>query len=68
MNVITPKAKITAAEIERRRKALRQADASNRIEGIYRDPATDAIFEASVCGEITVTDVVPLLKARLNLA
>ena len=65
--VVKPKSKVSVAEIQRRRAALRQADASNRIEGIFRDPATDAIFEASVRGEIEVTDVVPLLKAQLGL-
>jgi hypothetical protein len=41
MNVITPakpKAKISAEEMERRREAVRQADASNRIEGRFPTP------------------------------
>ena len=63
---VRPKA-ISAADEARRRRALRQADANNRLEGIFRDPATDAIFEASVRGDIKVTDVVPYLKARLGL-
>lgn len=62
-----PAPAITDAEIARRRKALRQADANNRLEGIFRDPATDEIFEASVRGEIEITDVVPRLKAQLGL-
>jgi hypothetical protein len=61
------KSRITEAEMERRREAVRQADADNRLEGIYRDPDSDAIFEAFIRGEIEVTDMVPLLKARLGL-
>ena len=57
------KPKITPEEMERRREALRQADASNRIEGAFREPETDAIFEAFICGEIEVHEINPLLKA-----
>ncbi len=69
MNYIAPKSKaeISAAEVERRRKALRRADAHNRIEGIFRNPETDPIFEAAVRGDIEVTAIVPLLKAQLGL-
>jgi hypothetical protein len=64
---IQPKARISAAEMERRRKALRSADAHNRIEGVFRGPETDDLFEAAVRGDIEVTEIVPLLKARLGL-
>jgi hypothetical protein len=70
MNVIAPrkpKTAISAAEMERRCEALRQADASNRIEGLYRGPETDAIFEAFVRGDIEATDMVPRLRAQLGL-
>lgn len=50
------------AEIARRREALRQADATNRLEGIYRDPATDAIFEAHIRGEIDSRELEMRLK------
>jgi hypothetical protein len=53
--------------MERRRKALRSADAHNRIEGVFRGPETDDLFEAAVRGDIEVTEIVPLLKARLGL-
>ena len=59
--------KLSPAERDRRRKALRQADASNRIEGVFRDPKNDDLFEASLRGDIEITDIVPLLKARLGL-
>ena len=61
------KPRLPAEEVEQRRESLRQADANSRLEGQYRDPAHDDIFEASVRGDIEVTDVVPLLKARLGL-
>jgi hypothetical protein len=69
MNVITPtktKAKISVEEMERRREALRQADASNRIEGLKRGPETDSIFDAYIHGEIEATDMIPRLKALHN--
>lgn len=58
-----PKARISTAEIERRRKALRQADASNRIEGQFRSPRSEPIFEAFIQGDIELEDVLPRLKA-----
>ncbi len=68
MNYVAPqpKAKITAAESERRRKIVRMGDAHNRIEGIFREPATDEIVEAFVRGDIEATDLVPLFKAQLE--
>ena len=61
------KARISAEEVARRREALRQADASNRIEGIFRDPESDAVFEAHIRGDIDVTEIVPRLKAQLGI-
>jgi hypothetical protein len=55
---------ISATEMERRRMIVRQADANNRLEGIYREPATDAVVEAFIRGDIEVTDMVPLFKAQ----
>jgi hypothetical protein len=60
----TAKAKISAAEVERRRKIVCQADANNRLEGVYRDPATDDIFDAYVRGDIAAAEMIPLLKAK----
>ncbi len=54
---------ISAAEMERRRKALRQADASNRIEGQFRSPESSPIFEAFIHGEIEMDEILPRLKA-----
>jgi hypothetical protein len=64
---IRTKARISAEEVARRREALRQADASNRIEGIFRDAESDAVFEAHIRGEIDVTEIVPRLKAQLGI-
>jgi len=64
---IKTKAAISAEEVARRREALRQADASNRIEGIFRDAESDAVFEAHIRGEIDVTEIVPRLKAQLGI-
>jgi hypothetical protein len=63
---ITPR--ISAEEMARRREIVRRADAHNRIEGIIRDSASDAIFEAFIRGEIDVTEMVPRFKAHLGLS
>jgi hypothetical protein len=59
------KPRISAEEMTRRREALRRADAHNRIEGIFRGPESDDIFEAFVRGEIDATEIAPYLDARL---
>ena len=64
MAVITEtKTKISPAEIERRRKAVRQADADNRIEGQFSSAAGDEIFEAFVRGEIDQSEILHRLHA-----
>jgi hypothetical protein len=60
---ITRKPKISAGEMERRRRALRQADASNRLEGQFRSSASASVFEAYIQGEIEMDEVLPRLKA-----
>jgi hypothetical protein len=70
MNVISPKkaeAKISVEEMERRREALRQADASNRIEGLFRNPVTTPIYEEFIRGEIELADIWPRVQAALQL-
>jgi Antitoxin VbhA len=54
---------ISAAEMERRRQALRQADAGNRIEGQFRSPESGPIFEAFIRGDIEMDDILPRLNA-----
>lgn len=56
-----------AEEIARRREAVRQADACNRIEGIPHDPATDPIFEAWILGEIDSEEMIARIKALLRV-
>ena len=65
-----PKPKIPPEEMQRRREAVRQADACHRIEGIFpdADPEADAIVEAFIRGEIDAADLVPRLKAHLELS
>jgi hypothetical protein len=55
--------RISAAEMACRRKHVRIADAENRLEGITRSRASDAVFEAYIRGEIEATEIVPRLKA-----
>jgi hypothetical protein len=54
---------ISEAEMERRRAALRQADASSRIEGQFRSAESAPIFEAFIRGDIEMDDILPRLKA-----
>jgi len=54
---------ISPEEIARRREHVRVADADNRIEGICRDPESDAIFDAYRRGEIDATEIITRLKA-----
>jgi hypothetical protein len=42
---------------------LRQADASNRIEGLYRNPNGDAVYEAFIRGEIELNEILPRIQA-----
>ena len=60
---VKPKSKISAAEMQRRREALRHAKAHSRIEGQYPSPEGEAIFEAFVRGEIERDEILPRLHA-----
>lgn len=62
-SAIAPRPTISAAEVERRREALRQAHASNRIEGVFRSRESDPLFEAFVRGDIELDDVLIGIKA-----
>ena len=64
MAVITEtKPKISAAETERRRDAVRRAAAHNRIEGQFSSPEGNKIFDAFVRGEIDQSEILPRLNA-----
>ena len=68
MNTIAaakPKIRISADEMERRREAVRQADASNRIEGCFPSAETTAIYEEFIRGDIEWSDVWPRVHALL---
>jgi hypothetical protein len=49
--------KITPEEQARRRYAVEQANAHNRIEGIMPNTAADAIYERWIAGEIDSDEV-----------
>ena len=57
------KPKISAAEMERRRDAVRYAVSHNRIEGQFMSPQSTAIFEAYVRGEIDEPEIEQQLLA-----
>jgi hypothetical protein len=55
--------RITAEEMARRGEHVRRADTANRLQGITRSAASEAIFAAYVRGDIGVTEIIPRLKA-----
>ena len=59
-----PKRRLSTTEAELRRDVVRQADANNRLEGVYRGPETERIVEAFVRGDIEVTDMARLFRAQ----
>ena len=64
MAVITEtKPRISAAEMESRRDAVRRAAAHNRIEGQFPGPAGKEIFDAFIRGEIDQSEILPRLNA-----
>ena len=63
VSVMQPKPKISAAEMERRREALRRADAHNRIEGQFPSPESTEIFEAFIRGDLDRNQILPRLNA-----
>jgi hypothetical protein len=54
--------RISAEEVARRREHVRTADANNRIEGIFRDSESDAVFDAYVRGDIEAPEIITVLK------
>jgi hypothetical protein len=63
VSTVETRPKISAAEIERRREAVRQADADNRIEGQFSSPEGNEIFEAFIRGEIDQSEIRQHLNA-----
>jgi hypothetical protein len=59
---LRPKIRLSVQESTLRLKAVEQAYANNRIEGIFSGPETKPIFDAYVRGEIEAQDIVPRLK------
>jgi len=58
--------KISAEEMERRRKIINDGIRTNAIEGARHDPRIDPILEAFIAGEFDVTELVS--RAKLALA
>jgi hypothetical protein len=58
-----PKPKISVDEMERRREALERADAHNRIEGLFPNPAATEVYEEFIRGDIEFSEVWPRIKA-----
>lgn len=50
-----------------RKAHIAQGDAEARIDGLFREPRTDAIFQAYISGEIEVTAIVARLHILLGL-
>lgn len=66
MNIISPvklEGAISADEMSRRRKALARADAHNRIEGLYRDPRSNEVYQDFIEGKIELDEILPRIKA-----
>jgi hypothetical protein len=61
------KAKLSAAEIDRRREAVSQAAANARLEGQFSSADSQAIFDRYIQGELEIGDVIGLLKERHGL-
>jgi len=58
-----PTAKISAAEMQRRREAVFQADADNRIEGQFSSPESNEVFQAFIRGEVEQDQILSRLNA-----
>jgi hypothetical protein len=58
--------KIPPEEQAKRRYAVEQANAHNRIEGIFPNPAADAIYERWIAGDIDSDEVTRLIGALLG--
>jgi hypothetical protein len=59
--------RISAEEMEKRRRVVEAAAHSSLMSGAKRDPRTDLIFEAFVRGEIELSDMIPMIKEALGV-
>jgi len=57
--------KISAEEMERRRKVIYNSIRSNCIAGARHDPRIDPVLEAFIAGEFDVTELVSRAKQAL---
>jgi hypothetical protein len=67
-DIVKPaRAKLSAAEIDRRREAVSEAATNARLEGQISSPESEAIFDRYIQGELEIGDVLGLLKERHGL-
>ena len=67
-DIVKPaRAKLSAAEINRRREAVSEAAANARLEGQISSLESEAIFDRYIQGELEIGDVLGLLKERHGL-
>ena len=67
-DIVKPaRAKLSAAEIDRRREAVSEAAANARLEGQFSSSESEAIFDRYIQGELEIGDVLGLLKERHGL-
>jgi hypothetical protein len=57
-----PEPRISIAGMERRREAVHQADANNRIEGQFSSPEANAVSAALIAGDIECSDLLPKIR------
>ena len=61
------RAKLSAAEVYRRREAVSQAAANARLEGQFMSPESEALFDRFIQGELEIADVLALLREQHGL-
>ena len=61
------RAKLSAAEVYRRREAVSQAAANARLEGQFMSPDSEALFDRFIQGELEIADVLALLREQHGL-
>ena len=61
------RAKLSAAEVYRRREAVSQAAANARLEGQFMSHESEALFDRFIQGELEIADVLALLREQHGL-
>ena len=61
------RARLSAAEVQRRREAVSQAAANARLEGQFMSPESETLFDRFIQGELEIADVLALLREQHGL-